>query len=836
MRFRTIRFVVTLIMVCALVYCCVSAVHVAIAQGKILTPNRNSGSTLSPVSEATQGQLRALDKAGKPIGQCPLKHTSVTADVSGFVARVDVTQEFVNPLSEKIEAVYVFPLPQDAAVDQMEMTIGKRTIRGEIKRREEARRIYEAAKESGHVASLLDQERPNIFTQSVANIMPGEKVVIKISYVNLLKYENGQYEFVFPMVVGPRYIPGEPTGRSGEGWAPDTTQVPDASKITPPVTPPGTRAGHDISLEANIDAGIEIDNIESVLHDVEIDRDGSTAAHIALKDKQSIPNKDFILRYQVAGDEVRTGLLPNTRSAGDGYFSLILVPPKSPTPRQIAPKEMIFVIDTSGSQMGWPIEKSKETMKLCVEQMNPNDTFQMLGFSNDVIYLFDKPRRNTSENRALAQEFLSTRLGSGGTEMMKAVVAALHPPADPERIRIVCFMTDGYVGNDFQILDTVKKGIGSARLFSFGIGNGVNRFLLDGMADCGRGAVEYVTLEEAGNNAAKRFHNRISKPILTDISIDWGGLAASDVYPERIPDLFSSQPLILKGRYNTPGNGFVTIHGKLGGKSWSERIEVNLPAAEDENQALPALWARAKIADLMAQDYAGLQSGEANADVEEQVTKVALEYQLMSQFTSFVAVEDKIVTEGGKPKKVAVPVEMPEGVSYEGVFGHETATDNFSSGGAFRSKAMKSPGSVGSYFASAPSSPPMQPAANNVFFFDGHVKTKRLEVSNGAISPAEQKKRAIETRLDPLLRGLGAKLDKNGNYSKPGKVEVKSGKVKISIRLASVSAANIAKLKALGFEALASSKAVKMLIGRAPVKNLEALAQLDFVLKIAPVN
>ncbi|MDO8586978.1 MAG: VIT domain-containing protein [Armatimonadota bacterium] len=820
-----------------------------------LADNKSQGAGLQPPSEITQGQLRVLDKQGQPIGQCPLKHTSVSASISGFVARVDVTQEFVNTSGEKIEAVYVFPLPQDAAVDKMEMKVGERTIRGEIKKREEARQIYEAAKKAGHVASLLDQERPNIFTQSVANIVPGEKVLIKIGYVNLLKYENGQYEFVFPMVVGPRYIPGNPTGQTGQGWAPDTDRVPDASKITPPVTPEGTRAGHDISVEVEINAGTPLGDVSSVLHEVDIRRTAETSARVTLKDQAGIPNKDFILRCQVAGDAVRTGLLPSTRGDNDGYFALVLVPPKSPTPEQIAPKEMIFVIDTSGSQMGWPIEKAKETMKLCVEQMNPNDTFQMLAFSNEVVSLFDSPKPNTPENRAGAREFLSSRLGAGGTEMLKAILAALTPPPDPERLRIVCFMTDGYVGNDFQILDSVKNNVGGARMFSFGIGNSVNRFLLDGMADAGRGAVEYVTLEEKGSPVAQRFYDRISKPVLTDISIDWGGLPVVETYPRRVPDLFSSQPVIVKGRYLHEGEGTITIRGKLGGKAWQEQLKVDLPAKEDDNPAIPTLWAREKIHELTARDYAGLQRGQPDAEVKGQVTEIALEYQLMSQYTSFVAVEEMVVTEGGKPKTVAVPVEMPEGVSYEGTFGgrgsgsvgkgyawsavtariSKTVTA-FSVGD--RAAALPAPASAGAHYYAAPTVPfAAKPSSDGFHAMDSLAEGDRPQqvIAKPGLTPAERKRQLIAARLDPLLQGLSAKLDKKGNYSRRGKVEVKAGKVRISIRMSEISAANLAKLKKLGFVRLASSKAGATVIGTAHVSKLEMLAQLGFVRRIAPV-
>jgi Ca-activated chloride channel family protein len=272
---------------------------------------------------ASQGSLTSLDSEGRPLAACPLKHTDVKAEISGFLSRVTVTQEFTNPFPDRIEAVYTFPLPRSAAVDEMTMLVGERVIRGKIARREEARAIYESARATGRIASLLDQERPNIFTQSVANIMPGAAVKITISYVEMLKYEDGIYEFVFPMVVGPRYIPGQPTGKQGGGWSPDTDRVPDASRITPQVTPKGTRAGHDISLAVALDAGLPIDNLQSTTHDVSIDRLSAHQAVVRLKDEATIPNKDFILRYDVAGRAIGDAVLTH-RGAKGGFFALIL--------------------------------------------------------------------------------------------------------------------------------------------------------------------------------------------------------------------------------------------------------------------------------------------------------------------------------------------------------------------------------------------------------------------------------------------------------------------------------------------------------------------------------
>src|SRR5690349_14942666 len=617
-------------------------------------------------NQITQGTLQSVDASGKVKAVCPLKHTDVKAQISGFLSRVTVTQEFENPFKEKVEAVYTFPLPQNAAVDDMTMLVGDRTVRGKILRREEAQAVYEAAKNNGQTASLLEQERPNIFTQSVANILPGEQIKITISYVETLKYEDGSYEFVFPMVVGPRYVPGNATGAQGNGFAPDTDRVPDASRITPKPPPPGMRAGHDISIDVLLDAGVPIDAINAKTHDVLLDRPDIRHAHVSLKDEETIPNKDFILRYDVAGQKISDALL--THSTGhSGFFTLILQPPERVTVEDVTPKELVFVLDTSGSMSGFPIEKAKETMKLALDNLYPYDTFNLITFSGDEHILFPEPVPATKENLAKAQAFLESRQGSGGTEMMKAIKASMDPTDNQDHVRIVCFMTDGYVGNDMEIIGEVQKHP-NARVFAFGIGGSVNRFLLDNMAKYGRGEVEYVGLNDDGSAAAKRFHERIRNPLLTDITVDWNGMAVSDVYPKTIPDLFGAKPVILSGKYSGTGKGVIRLKGKMSGRDFVREIPVDFSSTE-QHDVLATLWARNRVDDLMSQDFNGAQLGTMKDDVRQSITQLGLDYRLMTQFTSFVAVEEMIVTDGGQPRRVDVPVEVPEGVNRDAIFG-----------------------------------------------------------------------------------------------------------------------------------------------------------------------
>jgi len=633
----------------------------------------SAGTPVVAAAGETSGQLQILAKDGSLKGACPLRHTDVQATIAGFLARVTVTQTFANSAADKIEAIYTFPLPENAAVDDMTIQVGNRTIRGKIKKREEARAIYEKAKQTGHVAALLDQERPNIFTQEVANIMPGEQVVVTISYLQNLEYSDGSYQFVFPMTIGPRYIPGDATGKQATGWAPDTDKVPDASKVTPHIAPPGVRAGHDISIAVAIEAGVPIEQVQSSSHDVDFERTGASTATVRLKDAATIPNKDFILNYYVAGEQISDAVLAQAVPAGSklgpgGYFTLILQPPARVPESDITPKELVFVLDTSGSMMGFPIEKAKDLINHALDELYPGDTFNLITFSGDTQILFPQPVFPTAANIRRAKALLGGMSGGGGTEMMKAIRASLDPSDSQDHMRIVCFLTDGEVGNDMEILGEIKKHK-NARVFAFGIGNSVNRFLIEGMAREGRGASEIVTLADSADAASRRLYEHLRSPLLTDVSIDWNGLPVTDVYPQRVPDLFTGRPLVVSGRYKAAMNGTIRIRGKRAGEDFVREVPVSLSSTASKHGVLASFWARQKIDDLMSQDWADLQSGNIKPAAQKEITQLGLDYRLMTQFTSFVAVEERTVTKDGQPVRVEVPVELPEGMSYEGVSG-----------------------------------------------------------------------------------------------------------------------------------------------------------------------
>ncbi|HEX8089250.1 MAG TPA: VWA domain-containing protein, partial [Blastocatellia bacterium] len=592
------------------------------------------------------------------------------------------------------------------------------------------------------------------------------------------------------------------------------------------------------------DAGVKIDTIRSSSHELDLERPTTHSALARLKNRAEIPNKDFILRYDVSGLGIEDGVLAHRSPRGNltsGFFMMILQPPERVNVKDVTPKEIVFVLDTSGSMSGVPIEKAKEAMRFALDGLYPQDTFNLITFSGDTSILFPEPVPATKENLQQAQEFLASREGRGGTEMMKAIRAALDPSDAKDHIRIVCFMTDGEVGNDMEIISEVQKHQ-NARVFSFGIGNSVNRFLLDKMAEEGRGEVEYVGLNDDGSAAAKRFYERVRNPLLTDISIDWGGLPVADIYPKAVPDLFGAKPVILCGRYARGASGVVKLKGKLAGREWAREIPVVFPENEPRRDVLATLWARIRIDDLMSQVYYAIQRGSVRADLVEAITQIALDYRLMTQFTSFVAVEEMTLTDGGGSRRVEVPVEMPEGMSHRGVFGDVRQEVRLASMVFMNSRPP------------APGLPPSTPAlTETVTGMAGKDKSAAAAgpgaaqgrvYSLSSVAPAdsgkppsleEKKRQQLLVKLHPSIvafieRAKGDDTDapaRDANF-------VRYGKAEIQVWLTDKSPEVILLLMRLGFEVVLEPKVAKAVIGRIPVENLAALAELGVVRYIAP--
>ncbi|MCC6573764.1 MAG: hypothetical protein IT462_08230 [Planctomycetes bacterium] len=628
---------------------------------------------------ATEGSLFAR-RGGEIIGQFPLKHTDVKAEVSGYLGATSVTQSFENPFNEVIEAVYTFPMPTSAAINDFLMVIGERRIRGMVRPREEAERIYKEARARGHTASLLTQERPNIFTQNVANIEVGGKVDIKITYFETLKYEEGRYEYHFPMVVAPRYIAGTPKSGGagedpdapkepkvgGEGTSPDTDRVPDAGRITPPLVPAEMRSGHDISLTLDIDAGLPVDfsKIETVTHKAHAERVSNTRFIVRLDDADNIPNRDFVFRWVLAVETPSVGLLTHRDEQG-GFFTLMLQPQFHPAEADVTPREITFLIDVSGSQSGQPIEMSKDIVTRALDGMRADDVFNVFYFESGNGQLWDEPKPRSSENVAAAKRFVANMRGEGGTEMVAGLKRAMSGKHDPKRLQMYAFFTDGLIGEEQAILQLVKDEKKGARFFCFGTGSSVNRHLCDGIGEYGDGRTIYCVPREKQQTekATALFFQCIDAPVLCDISIDYNGLPMADVYPKKVNDLFAGQPIMLKGRFTGKASGTVYVNGRVGERKVRIPVPVNLPEKEERNACLAPIWARARIAELSGE----LVSKPNDKEIIAQITNLAVEFRLMSQYTSFVAVDESRIVGDGKPLKIMQPVELPEGMSREHV-------------------------------------------------------------------------------------------------------------------------------------------------------------------------
>ena len=905
-------------------------------------PDRNAAMA-GVVQVPEGGRLEAFAPNGELIGPCPLEGTDVAVDISGPIVSVSLTQRYSNTYDMPIEAVYTFPMSDRAAVHRMKMTIvdrdgEERIVEGEIKERELARMIYEQAKDAGNVASLLEQERPNIFTQSVANIEAGATVTIEIGYLEVVRARDGEYAFEFPTVVGPRYIPGSPSAVSpglppdvmvrrgiilrgpcavvpfgdpahwneflqrpggfdaltfetwmrrkvaeapdrfdpavvrtwttdrifqalttgvridrpavagtgaasstdampvavdgavmydapqdqgegavdkdlflvpesftlyengfgeiggrwfvwrlpessaaGDGFAENTDQVPDASRITPMPVRPDRRAGHDISIDVRLDTGgVPIASIEAPLHEILERTEGIGRVDVSLARRDTIPNRDFVLRWRLQDDAITESIFTHVATNADdplagsdvagvsgGYLTMVLAPPARIVDEDVRPRELVFVLDTSGSMRGFPLEKSKAVVAKAIEGMRANDTFNLITFAGKTRILWPEPRPATEENRELARNFVDGLAGGGGTEMMQAINQALvqgdanampdaaglaNLPADGRMVsvavpyssivvdggrtwlvvreglrlplsmsvslptmkdqdpdvellgrwltldgerrfeiaqagfvertmtppmRIVMFLTDGYVGNDRGIIQAVRDNARSTRVFALGVGNSVNRYLLDSLAREGRGAADYVLLADGADEIVERLSARIATPVLTDIEVAIEGVEAFDILPKNpaglLPDLFDAQPILVHARYEAPASGAiegtVVITGNTGAGRYERRVPVRFSATAPEHASIATLWARAKVDEVLAPHLEAVEQGATPPAIKAEVVRLGEDYALLTPFTSFVAVEKTRVVVGGRPMLVTVPVELPEGTDWEGFFG-----------------------------------------------------------------------------------------------------------------------------------------------------------------------
>ncbi|MBO9447551.1 VIT and VWA domain-containing protein [Ruegeria sp. R14_0] len=626
------------------------------------------------------GRVVGLTAAG-PVDM-PLLKSDLKVDIQGDMATVQVRQVFANPSDLPMSAEYLFPLNQNAAVYAMEMQVGDEVVAAQIQRKAEAEQTFEDAEQEGKAAALLTQHRPNMFTQNIANLMPGQPISVTLSYVQAVPKVDGAYELVLPLVVGPRYQgvvpqpddPGDPflVEFSTDDTRPKTTQSGGWLVSDLPTYPPVSGLAipdmidpERVSLDLSLAAAVPISSFTSATHELNVTEsdDGVSADFL---DGREIDNRDVILRYELGAEDTTAGILSHYDERG-GFVSLMIEPPELPEADQIAARELVFVLDTSGSMSGAPLNASKRFMKAALQGLRPEDYFRVIRFSSSASEFATEAVLATRQNIAAGQRFVRSLSASGGTEIDNAMRYAFETRQPADTLRIVVFLSDGYIGNEAGVLHRIRRQIGDARIYAFGVGTSVNRYLLDAMADEGRGFARYVDPTEDASDVAETLARDLKSPVLTDIAIDWGGLKVTDVVPQRIPDLFDGGSVRVLARYEGGGSADVQVNGMVQGRNASMPLKVDLPtepteaSAASRGAAIPLTWARNKIADL---DRAiAVQDGDEQ-HLEERIAELGLLFNLQTRYTSFVAVSKAVVNDSGIPaSKTAVPLPQVAGVS-----------------------------------------------------------------------------------------------------------------------------------------------------------------------------
>jgi Ca-activated chloride channel family protein len=602
----------------------------------------------APVDEAGLGALRTER------GNLPLDRLDVHASITGLVGRVQLTQEFVNTHDTALDATYVFPLPDRAAVTGMTMTADGRVIEAELRERGAAREEYDRAIAAGRRASIAEEERPDVFTMRVGNILPGERVSVALTLVGPLPYEDGAATFRFPLVVAPRYVPGTPLpGPSvGDGSAVDTDAVPDASRITPPVLLPGFPNPLRLSIDVDIDpAGLPLGEVRSSLHTV-----ATEGSRISIRPGERA-DRDFVLRLAYgAADETSTLVCVPDTDGAEGTYQLTVLPPAESGPGR--GRDVVLLLDRSGSMGGWKMVAARRAAARIVDTLTPADRFAVVTFDHEVEHPSDLPAglvEASDRHRFRAVEHLARADARGGTELLAPLRDGLALLAgDSPRDPVLVLVTDGQVGNEDQILSAIAPG--RVRIHTVGIDRAVNAGFLGRLAALGGGRCELVESEDRLDEAMEHIHRRIGAPLGTDLVLTADGLTLVDGTrtPARLPALYPGVPLVVSGRYHGPEAGSLTVRGRTrDGREWQTTVS----AQRREAPAVAALWARARLRDLEDR-YA---AGSGGTDLEQQAVDTSLRFRVLCRFTAYVAVDTRVVTEGGQPHRVVQPVEPASG-------------------------------------------------------------------------------------------------------------------------------------------------------------------------------
>lgn len=577
----------------------------------------------------------------------PLKSSKSEVQISGTIAHVRITQVYHNLGNRPIEAKYVFPLSTRAAVHNMQMTIGDRIVNAKIFERQKAQQVYDTALEQGKRAAKLDQDRPNVFQMNVGNIMPNDKIAIDVYYTEMLVPVNGEYQFIAPAVVGPRF-----TGESTK----------NEESFNMPYTAKGVADTFDFDMTVTLNAGMIIQNIGSSTHKVNVNYPDAKTAEVYLSKSNGNPaNRDFILNYNLRGGQIQSGLLLYEHE-DENFFAFQMEPTNTIALDKIPAREYLFIVDVSGSMNGYPLEVSKELMRNLLCDLRPTDTFNVQLFASSSTVFSVVPVETNEQNIEAAIRFLSEGQGGGGTQLLSALNEAYKlTRQDRGSARSMVVITDGYVSVEKEAFELIRNNLDQANVFTFGIGSSVNRYLIEGMAKVANSESFVATTMSEAQEVAEKFKRYIATPLLTQVQIEAKGFDVYDVAPNSIPDVFAARPVTVYGKYHGKPKGTLMVTGYYGKKKFRQEYKVSHGHLSKANKALRYLWARKKIAEL--DDYKKL----FNADVKDSVVALGLKYNLATNYTSFVAVDEAIVNKDGSMKTIKQPLPMPQHVNNSAV-------------------------------------------------------------------------------------------------------------------------------------------------------------------------
>jgi len=625
------------------------------------------------MNDVSHGSLLVKTSSPGQYSQIPLLDTRVEMDISGMIARSHVKQFFKNTSQQWLEAIYVFPLPETAAVDHLRMRIGERIIEGQIKEKQQARKIYQQARKQGKKTALLEQQRANLFTTSLANIAPGESIMIEIEYQQSLNYDQGTFSLRFPMAITPRYIPGTPLRQnisvSGSGWAKNTDQVRDASFISPPLNPQASPI-NPVSLDIKLDAGFPLRKITSPYHAIRQQQMPDGHYVIQLADTKVASDRDFELRWTPDIGHAPRAALFSEKIDQDYYHLLMVLPPENQAHNeQPLAREVIYVIDTSGSMYGTSMQQAKQSLIMALDRLRLHDYFNIIQFNSTTQQLFSHSRPASFENILAAKEYSQQLEADGGTEMAPALKRALSPAVDSNRVRQVIFITDGSVGNESALFDIIHKNLSQSRLFTIGIGSAPNSYFMRKAAQYGRGSFTYIGDINEVSHKMNRLFKKLENPLMTDLQITFDRALQVDMWPRRIADLYSGEALLLALKTDRPLHQ-VRLEGKRALSPWQATLNFQ---ATKNSPGMGTYWARNKIASLMDSRH----RGASQSTLRQQIIELALRHHLVSKYTSLVAVDISPSRPTESPlQKKALPVNLPRGQHAGKIVAHlpQTAT------------------------------------------------------------------------------------------------------------------------------------------------------------------